>query len=356
VPAYNVEPYIRECLGSVIAQAREGGIEIIVIDDCSTDGTVDVVREFQAAHPALIRFEQLPQNGGHYKARKRLLDMARGEHVWFVDSDDRVKEGAVASLKRIITRHSPDFVVCDFSILGVVSSRRRRKHSEDHLIGFRGTSRQLIPDRSALIQGMFAAQKMQLWTKIFRRSLVDASTRLPEGRHFEDIAFSPAVALKAANFYYEPTPWIDHRRTPTGIVATMTPAKYVDLSRALALAADAVQPHFATLSPSALYAFRYFCVRHFLGSVRGLLSYPPGGERSRRLQECFQYYKHAVSDDGLMLAVDFAKKGRLIAWLKLVGWKGRARWAIRRQPIQETGDLVVGERRKQSMSRPRSRC
>jgi glycosyltransferase involved in cell wall biosynthesis len=330
VPAYNVERYVRECLESVTRQAKGEGVEIVVIDDCSTDRTIDILKEMEAEDPELLRCERLPVNGGLYKARNLLLEMARGDYVWFLDSDDRMKEGAIASLKGIVARDTPDFVLCDFSVLGVEEGKRWNRRSKRRVVSFDGPQRKFVADRSALIAGMFNAQKMQVWSKIFRRDLLDRSTKLPEGRHFEDIAFSPTVALRASSFYYEPTPWIDYRRTPTGIVSTMTPAKYVELTHALAMAAGTIEPHLADLSTSAVHAFRHFCVKHFVTSLRGLLRYPRDEERARKLEACFDNFRRTVEDDGLALAVEFARNGRLNSWLKLVAWKARARRAIRR--------------------------
>jgi hypothetical protein len=328
VPAYNVEAYVQECLESLSSEATAGGIEIVVLDDGSTDRTGEIVDHVRAAHPKLVRVERLLQNDGLTKARQRLLKLARGEYLWFVDADDRVRSGALGLLKQIIDRHAPDLVICDFSIVGGMTGRRRRR-SKSHVAAFHGAPRQLIADRSALIAGMFGAQKMQVWTKVFKRTILDASIKFPEGRHFEDIAFSPAIALRAGAFYYEPTPWIDYRWTPTGIVATMTPSKYVELTGAFALAARALRPHLATLSQPAIHAFRYLCVKQFIGSLKGLLRYPDDKDRARNLEACFENFSQAVADDGLSLAREFARNGRLRTWLKLVAWKARARKAIR---------------------------
>jgi hypothetical protein len=333
VPAFNAEAYVRECLESAIAQAGEGGVEIVVVDDCSTDGTAAAIDEIQAAYPGLVRFERLPHNGGVYRARIRLLEMARGGHVWLVDADDRIKMGAVASLKGILSLHSPDFVVCDFSVIGVRRTSWRRRPSKRRVVAFKGVSRRLVRDRSALMEGMLAAQMMQVWTKIFRRSLLDRPTVLPMGRHFEDIAFSLIVALKASSFYYEPSPWIDYRRTPNSIVGTMTPAKHVEMVHALAMAGRALQPHRAVLSSQARWAFRYFCAKHFIRSLRGLLLRRPDDERAAQLQKCLDYYEQAIRDDGLVTAIEFARRRRLVVWLKLVVWKSRARRAMRRDAV-----------------------
>jgi hypothetical protein len=61
-----------------------------------------------------------------------------------------------------------------------------------------------------------------------------------------------------------------------------------------------------------------------------LLRYPRDEERARKLEACFDNFRRTVQDDGLALAVEFARNGRLNSWLKLVAWKARAKRAIRR--------------------------
>lgn len=328
IPSYNVEAYIGECLETAIRQVERSGVEIIVADDASTDGTVAIVEETCRKYPHLLRLEKISPNAGPYRARNLLLDMARGEYVWFVDADDRIRQGAVGSLGRIVADHQPDLIICDFSTFGEGEEDARGKYLHGHMHSFVGPSRQLLRDRSILVGGMFRSQRLQTWSKIFRRNLASGLKNRPVGRHFEDIAFSSMVALEVSSFYYEPSPWIDYRQRAGSIVSRMTPDKFVDLTRAVSLAGEALAPHAAVLSDQARYAFRYFCVRHFIISIRGLLAYPPGAERNLRLQECFRLYRRAIVDDGLGMALQFMRYRHFFAWVKLLFWKARARFGI----------------------------
>ncbi len=86
VPIYRVEPYIRQCLESIAAQTFES-LEVICVDDCGGDRSIDIAEEFAARDTrfTVIRHEKNVGQGG---ARNTGMDIARGRYVAFLDSDD----------------------------------------------------------------------------------------------------------------------------------------------------------------------------------------------------------------------------------------------------------------------------
>lgn len=100
VPFYNVEPYIEQCIRSLYDQdIPQSEYEVICVDDCGPDGSRAIVERLQQEYPTLrlVVNEENRKLGG---ARNAGLDVACGEYVWFVDSDDYI---APNCLKRIIT-------------------------------------------------------------------------------------------------------------------------------------------------------------------------------------------------------------------------------------------------------------
>jgi glycosyltransferase involved in cell wall biosynthesis len=108
IPVYNAEPYLWECLDSVVSQTlRE--IEIICVDDGCTDGSPATLEEYAAADP---RFRILRrENGGAGAARNAGLEAARGEYLSFLDADDLFEETMLERAYEKCVAHDLDFVV-----------------------------------------------------------------------------------------------------------------------------------------------------------------------------------------------------------------------------------------------------
>ncbi|MDL2266168.1 glycosyltransferase [Parabacteroides sp. OttesenSCG-928-G21] len=92
IPVYNVEPYVERCLCSVLDQTYQN-IEIIVVDDCGTDNSMQIVERVVAEHENGQKVIILSQeeNRGLSAARNRGIHEAKGEYIWFMDSDDEIK-------------------------------------------------------------------------------------------------------------------------------------------------------------------------------------------------------------------------------------------------------------------------
>lgn len=106
VAAYNVAPYIRECLQSLCAQTYKD-FEVIVVDDCSTDRTGDIARECASEDNRIQVVRQFSNSGSHL-ARKRGVEKCTGDWVIFVDGDDELAPGALQSLADFCAQGNSD--------------------------------------------------------------------------------------------------------------------------------------------------------------------------------------------------------------------------------------------------------
>ena len=98
LPCYNAGDFINDCLNSIYSQRlSEEEFEVICINDCSTDNTQNVIEQYRLKHTNLTLINQ-PRNMYSGIARNRGLDVAKGDYIWFVDSDDMIKPGAARSL------------------------------------------------------------------------------------------------------------------------------------------------------------------------------------------------------------------------------------------------------------------
>lgn len=115
IPAYNAEATINRCLDSVYAlSVSEDEFEVIVVDDCSTDHTVEIVRSYGQIHPNLTLLVQ-PRNHRQGAARNRALSVAQGDYISFLDSDDEIVSGVLSALS-VSEMYDLDMVVMRYEV------------------------------------------------------------------------------------------------------------------------------------------------------------------------------------------------------------------------------------------------
>ena len=158
VPAYNVEKYIKTCLDSLINQTYSN-FEIIVINDGSTDQTEKILNEYES-NPKIRIFSQ--KNGGLSAARNQGLNLANGELVCFIDSDDSVKSDYLEKLAAPFFEDSNiDITVCGY--------QEKFENSEiNHVL-----KTQKITGRKATEDLLIKQQDFNIlaWNKLYRKSL-----------------------------------------------------------------------------------------------------------------------------------------------------------------------------------------
>lgn len=160
IPTYNVERWLPRCLNSILSQV-EDDIEIVIVDDGSTDTTLQCANEFAEKWNDIRVFSK--HNEGVGAARNYLLDKACGEFIWFVDSDDYIAESA---LQHILSELNSTIDLLSVSYNGGVFTP------------FEGSAIEYI--QKGYINGY-------LWTKIIRRSVIeDAHIRFDPQRYSQE--------------------------------------------------------------------------------------------------------------------------------------------------------------------------
>lgn len=109
-PCYNVEKYLPKCLDTIISQTYSN-LQIVLIDDGSKDGTLDIMQKYAAKDSRIEIYHQ--ENQGVAITRNNLLDKVKGDFILFVDSDDWIELTMVESLLAIHKQSDADIVVCD---------------------------------------------------------------------------------------------------------------------------------------------------------------------------------------------------------------------------------------------------
>lgn len=109
IPVYNVEKYIRLTMDSALAQTFES-IEFLVLDDCGTDASISIVREYQQTHPRGkdIRIIRQPHNMGIGIGRNRIVSEAKGKYLYFLDADDSISANSIELLYSSVVHYNAD--------------------------------------------------------------------------------------------------------------------------------------------------------------------------------------------------------------------------------------------------------
>lgn len=120
VPVYNVAPYIERCLMSVLNQSYKD-LECILVNDCTPDNSMKIVEELLLKHPrkTMVHIVNHAENQGLSGARNSGVKAAKGEYIYFLDSDDALYPDAIAGLVREIEEKGPaDFVIGPMEVRG----------------------------------------------------------------------------------------------------------------------------------------------------------------------------------------------------------------------------------------------
>ena len=189
IPFYQVEHYIGACLDA-LAGLPEEDCEILLIDDCGRDASAAIAADYSAAHPN-ARVIRRAQNGGLSAARNTGLDAARGEYVYFLDSDDVPRADALWHLTQAAKEKRLD----------VAKARFRFLYDDTGEL----TDGPMILPTDVLEGGaLFAAQcqngtyEPMVWQCVYRRGfLTENHLRMAEGLLFEDELFQAPALLKA---------------------------------------------------------------------------------------------------------------------------------------------------------------
>ncbi len=127
IPVYNVEKYIRLTMDSALAQTFDN-IEFLVLDDCGTDRSMDIVREYQQLHPRGkdIRIVRQPQNSGLGRGRNRIIEEAQGRYLYFLDADDAIAPYTINLLYDNAQRYDADIVYASHERIEEFDGKEKR--------------------------------------------------------------------------------------------------------------------------------------------------------------------------------------------------------------------------------------
>ncbi|HEX9088273.1 MAG TPA: glycosyltransferase, partial [Arthrobacter sp.] len=244
VPVFNVEQYLADCLASIVSQSYPY-LEIIVIDDGSTDGSRAVVEDFARRDRRIQVVEVV--HGGNGRARNAGLERATGKFITFADSDDVVAPGAYRVMIAKLHETSSQFVVGSSDrLLGRQRSAVRMMDSL-HAIERRSISVSGFP---GILSDVF------LWNKMFRKDFWDSAVgAIPEDVLYEDQETTARAYVRATAFDIIQDTVYHWRIRPDGSSITQNKHSLRDLEDRLRVVESVSELLGAEAGPGALLAW-----------------------------------------------------------------------------------------------------
>ena len=197
IPFYNVEQYIAQCLDSVYRQdIPEEEYEVICVDDCSPDNSIAIVEEYAKKHDNLVivRNQYNRKLGG---ARNAGMEVAKGEYIWFIDSDDFIEANCFKKLLSIAQNEGLDMLHFNYVDYPNDATPYRRPIDTDVMTG---------TDMWFDSNFIWSHDLVTAWRKLYKRQfLIDNNIQFAEHMMFEDndyaiLTFANALRVKHVAF------------------------------------------------------------------------------------------------------------------------------------------------------------
>lgn len=204
VPCYNVEKYVGQCLDSIVNQTLKD-IEIIAINDGSTDSTLDIIKSYADKDERIKIIDK--QNEGYGKSMNRGLDAATGEYIGVVESDDWADKNMFQDLVEIADKYKVDVVKSDFYEYTTMNGEKNVKFNA---LPTSDCGRVINPKQNTEIFSCSPA----IWSAIYRRDfLVKNDIRFLEsaGASYQDTGFNFKVFFMADKAFLTDKAYLHYR-------------------------------------------------------------------------------------------------------------------------------------------------
>ena len=263
VPVYNTEKYLEKCLDSLLRQTLEG-IEIIVVNDGSKDGSKKIIDDYAKKYRNIEAYH-LP-NGGVSKARNFGLAKAKGEYIAFLDSDDYVDENLYEKMYDKAIKDEVDVCECDY--IWEFPNKKRYDYLNEK------------------IHPLLAVRAV-VWNRLYRRDfLLQNKLTFHEGVYYEDVEFCYEFFPYVKTFAYVKDVYVHYVQRENSITSNRT-EKLRDIYKVLDSTIEYYKEHhFYEKYKNEL---EYIYMRYIFGSsFLRLVKIPDKKRRKEMLEESYQ--------------------------------------------------------------------
>ncbi len=196
IPTYNVEDYIETCMNSVVNQSLDN-FEIICIDDCSTDSTVEILKRYQRKYEN-IRIIENNKNRGPGYSRNMGLEVSNGDYICFIDSDDWIEDNSLEHLYN--TAREDDLDLLFYKLTNYDNDTGEYFKSDNYSLSILKEYENKIFNYHDLDPNIIYSISVTPHGKLYKRSLIiDNNIRFLEDKFYEDNVFFNDIIFKAEN-------------------------------------------------------------------------------------------------------------------------------------------------------------
>lgn len=210
VPVYNAASYLRQCLDSILGQSFRD-FEAILVNDGSTDGSLDICRTYAQADGRFLVIDK--PNTGVSDSRNAALKLARGRYLQFADSDDWLTPDATETMYRTAERVGADLVVCHFYRVAGERAAQQGHIKKERILTRTDYAEEMMKAPANYYYGV-------LWNKLYRRSIVEADRLFfdPAVKWSEDFLFNLEYLERARLIAAVPTPVYYYRKREDSLI------------------------------------------------------------------------------------------------------------------------------------------
>lgn len=225
VPVHNGASYLEKCIDSILEQ-DDMALEILIIDDGSTDATAQVCSRLCRQHTC-VRVATMPDLGVS-AARNRGLEQAQGDYIMFVDADDRLRPGVLKSLHELLVMTDSDLAGCSFAVWRSPEEWERLRAKEKMPEKLTGSDAGVTYEGDSYLEASILQGNTRCWSKLYRRELI-GHVRFREGLTIgEDMLFLVELLPYIRRVAETPYPGYGYFQNPGGAMhRPFTPA-YMD--------------------------------------------------------------------------------------------------------------------------------
>lgn len=218
IPVYNVEQYLSRSLDSIISQTYKN-LEIICINDCSTDGSAEVLEQYRELDERIMVYNNTEKQTASY-SRNLGIEKSTGKYIMFIDGDDYIASNYVESMVKHISSKDAEVVISDYYTLNFWKDESDSKfyyywqydkvpHTEE------------IVDIDTNESGNFLYFAVPCWNKIFSAEFLKTKNiKFPPIHIYEDVVFWGDVWLNLKKAAYTPRAYYFYRKKRHGSLTT----------------------------------------------------------------------------------------------------------------------------------------